>query len=42
MSYDEEGGVEEQSFRLEDDDEIEPLEGMEDFGLEEEDPDKDH
>lgn len=44
MSYDEEGGLEERSFRINDDNEDEPLEIPEeitDFGLDEEDPEKD-
>ena len=45
MSYDEEGDVEERGFKLNDDgdeEELEIPEGMhEDFGLDEEDPDRD-
>jgi len=44
MSYDEEGGIEEQSFRINNDSEDELLdvpEEITDFGLDEEDPDKD-
>ena len=43
MSYDDDELVEEKSFRSSDDEEepLEPIEGMSDFGLDEEDPDKD-
>ena len=42
MSYDEEGKLEEQGFRISDGDEpLDVPEGMTDFGLDEEDPDKD-
>lgn len=40
--HDEDENVEEEGFKLDDDDELDiPLEGMNDFGLDEEDPDKD-
>ena len=44
MSYEDDGLVEEQGFRVSDEDEetMEPLEEIEDFGFDEEDPDKDH
>lgn len=45
MSYDEEENGEEPIFKMSDDldeDLLEPLEGITDFGLDEEDPDKDH
>jgi len=44
MSYEDDELVEERSFRTSDEDEddmMEPMEEMTDFGLDEEDPDKD-
>ena len=40
--HDEDEDIKEDGFQISDDESLEDLEGITDFGLDEEDPDKDH